>query len=164
MRMCACGCGRDLDAMRLRSGARYATPACRTRAWREGRQRARKASHKRHRRSGLQLSFFRAKRELAAEFAKLGLSYPSARAHAVLRRALSNRQRDALDSRFQITTDPPPYTREPAPVPGLSGLENENVNGRTPNDRGTNVAVDPSPYLVHRSSESSTIFDQEARR
>lgn len=99
-RTCQCGCRTDIS--HLRANARYATPACRTRAWKDrtaySDQRARKASPRRNSssRSGRQVSYKRATTTLADW---ITLNWPAATnphaiAEHVLRQALPARQRD----------------------------------------------------------------------
>ena len=99
IRTCACGCGGDLTGRR--PNVRYAVPAHRTRKWREARENAGKASPKRHKASGLQVSYHRAIREVEMELRHRGVGRTSARelAQVAITAALSDTQRARLLAR-----------------------------------------------------------------
>jgi hypothetical protein len=99
---CECGCGLSMTGKR--PGARYATDACRSRAWKTRNDYRLKAVRTRVRHgksgpSGLQLPYARMVRALIAEFRDLNLPNAEARAVEMVRRELSDRQRARLDER-----------------------------------------------------------------
>jgi hypothetical protein len=102
MRTCACGCGLPITS--TRANARYATDACKSRAWRAATGYRLAATRKRVRHgksgpSGLQLPYARMVRALIAEYRDLNLPNAEARAVEMVRRQLSDRQRATLDER-----------------------------------------------------------------
>jgi hypothetical protein len=104
VRVCACGCGESLAGRDKR--ALYATAACRARGWKRDRdygpQKPPKVRTNARQRSGLQVSYKRAVREVEAEFRELGVGFPRARATRAVRRALSDKQRARLDARGDL--------------------------------------------------------------
>ena len=99
IRTCACGCGGDLTGRR--PNVRYAVPAHRTRKWREARENAGKASPKRHKPSGLQVSYLQAVEGMAETLVMNRWRPDDARrvAEITMRDRLSDRQRARLDAR-----------------------------------------------------------------
>jgi hypothetical protein len=101
-RKCACGCGEPLADRR--PSARYATAACRTRAWKRRSQyvdqRARKTSRNANPRrltpGQVRLSYPKALDTLVAEFKRVNMNDPERRARQVLDPLLTDRQREAL--------------------------------------------------------------------
>lgn len=103
---CGCGCGKPKAGR-----SAYASSACRTRAWKRrvayGPQKplqGRSNGNVPPKRSGLQLSYRRAVREVAIEIATLQGWAPTGDramyyAERAIYRALSDRQRERLDSR-----------------------------------------------------------------
>jgi hypothetical protein len=114
-RICACGCKRSLEGMRR--NAIYATSACRARDWkrREGyadprrRKASRNGRRQRPKPSGLQVSFPKAVEQLEEYLTQHGHLTPYTTARAILKGALSERQRAKLAGREPIaptlTTD-----------------------------------------------------------
>jgi hypothetical protein len=101
VRLCACGCKRSLEGMR--SGARYASAACRTRGWKAregitGIRYVRASQNGKNRHSGLQLSYHKAVRELA-DAMDPGNPECLEVAGRILARALPARQRAQLQER-----------------------------------------------------------------
>lgn len=98
-RLCECGCGQSLDG--LRANARYATTACRTRAWKERTHyrdaRAAKASRNAApRKPALRISYLRALdaiEALLADYEPSRLQTPRERAENVLRPLLGPKAR-----------------------------------------------------------------------
>jgi hypothetical protein len=87
-----------------RPGARYATDACRSRAWKARNDYRVTAVRTRVRHgksgpSGLQLPYARMVRALIADYRDLNLPNAEARAREMVRRMLSDRQRATLDER-----------------------------------------------------------------
>ncbi len=104
-RLCACGCKASLEGKR--KGARYASPACRTRGWKRehgitGIRYVRASQNGSQRRSGLQVSYRKAVDAVARCLVLISPVAPGRadeEAEAVLRPALSPRQRELLERR-----------------------------------------------------------------
>lgn len=97
-RLCECGCGQSLEG--LRSNARYASDACRSRAWkaRAGYVDPRTAKPRRNvskpRKPSIRISYRKALEQLEDYLISIGHDAPYTQARALLRPLLTPAQRE----------------------------------------------------------------------